>query len=261
MTKVTSDHATQGDATHGNAEYESPTMQADNDDIDESELSALAKAQLRIDVETKLCNAVRTVNVPNDYEFFDPFEVDAQLLRYEMRSIGRGDEFAELMERAKARFPKVEETGQGDPQFFESRYNSQNDIWLGVKGVFTQAALWLEAKEKLDPAKFEEFAEAVNLRPGSKARAMVERVAQQYTRARSLGSSRFLYWALLAVILLLDDDQFDQLASAYDDLRHMRANELTQFLSERHLQDILRWKAENGGAACVIYEFVPRWQV
>jgi hypothetical protein len=209
-------------------------------------------AQVRLDVEAALFKAGRKTIAPVDHDFFDPFELNEDSLRDDMCSLGLADEFDEIRKRAEARFPQVEDTEAWEAQPFVAQYKARN--WSGMKGVFAHASLWLKAEKKLSATVFEQFAAASDLPAGCPSRAEIQRIAQRYARVQSFGLSEFSYWALFAVISLLDADQFDQLVSLAGDMGPLFANELVEFLEKEPLDARMKRKAVSGGHPSVAYE-------
>src|SRR3954453_4796528 len=96
-------------------------------------LTALAHAQLRLDVEAAFQNAGRHSPLPIDKEFFDPLEADEDELRKTVGTLAVN--FDEMRSRAEARFPLRHPRSAERGRLMD---------WWGMKGLIGWSALWAE---------------------------------------------------------------------------------------------------------------------
>jgi hypothetical protein len=218
-------------------------------------LSALAIAQLRLDVEAASSQAGHTTKAPTDFGFFDALELWEHNLRDQMGSLDLAKDFNEMRKRAAVRFPRDEKTDPKTWEEFVAQHKAHG--WLGIKGMFANVGLWMRAYQTLDCEGFERYADAVNLPRNSAAREMMQTIAQRYIRLKHEGGDT-PYWAELAIISLLDDERFERFLRVTSGMGGLFADELVTALQKESLEARMRRKAERGlDDPSVVHQALP----
>jgi hypothetical protein len=203
-----------------------------------TDLTPLALNQLRLDFEAAQ-DGGRTSG-PEDFEYFDPFDMSESILQYEMRSLGL--DFEELKKRAEARFPRAAEI-EGDVQRAVTLNEKINPV--GMKGLLQRLPLWLDAKRKFSCSDFEHYADAVGMPANSPARVLIEAIAPRYAMLRYVVPT-FPYWAQFAVMTLFDEEKFAQFIGVAFDMSGVSTYDLVHLLCDESLDARIKRKAARG---------------